>query len=215
MRQKLLAGCAVLAAVTLASASQAGAENTHFWLDGAGFSGSGFFKTAPDHIAGDPAGANLIKAISGTISAQGFGLDNEPINGLIKTSPNPGNAPFATSLSYFPASGLPGEDNGALSYSNLLYPGGAPDTCFDGITGGYLDVFGVLFTLSNGDTIDLWSNGGSPNNGPIYGLALVDTTDTAVAYIGGGIMMQVPEPGSLTLLGAGLLGALYWRRSRA
>ncbi len=211
MRNKFFAAGSVIAVLATGQQAQANAMS-RFDLNGPGISGSGWVTFTPDTIPGDPAGANLITSLTGTFSDSnnGLSISNATIPGLVPTSPNPGNAPFATSLSHFPASGalLPPIDAGALSYSNLLYPSGAPDTCFDGITGGYVDVFGVMFTLNDGHTVDLWSNGGGPNPSDMYGVAVVDPTGTVVDYENGGLSLQVPEPASFWLLGSGLLGAL-------
>ena len=216
MRNRLLAGGAVIAALAFGQHAQAN-ETLPFILSGAGISGSGSVSFTPDTIAGDPIGANIITGLTGTFSDSNVGVFDQTITGLVPTSPNPLNAPFATSLSYFPALGLPSLDGGVLSYDNLIYPSeaGAPDTCFDGITGGFLDVFGALFTLANGDTVDLWSNGGGPNSSDIYGASVVNSSGTAIDYVGGGVTMLLPEPGSIWLLGTGLLGALAWRRRSA
>ena len=200
------AAATALACAPIANATVVVGRTVNFVISGAGISASGSLSYIPDTIPGEPQGAHLITAITGTLSAKNVGVLNASITGLIATSPNPGNAPFATSLSYLPVLDLPAGENGVLSYSNLFYPLGAPDTCFDGITGGYLDVFGMMLTLSNGDVADIWSNGGAPNNGPLYGAALAsDGAYTAIDYVAGGVSMSVPEPGTLVLLGTGLM----------
>jgi len=201
---------AVLAYAPVAGATVAAGGTVGFELSGAGISALGTISYVPDTIPGDPVGANLITRVTGTFSDSNVGVVNAVITGLIATSPNPGNAPFATSLSHLPVldpSGLlPGVDGSTLSYSNLFYPGGAPDTCFDGITGGFLDVFGMMLTLNNGDIVGVWSNGGGPNDSNIYGVAVASdppVIPTAIDYVGGGVRMSVPEPASLGLLAVG------------
>jgi len=218
-----MAAGAMVMALGLSVRAQAD-EIVSFTLSGAGISAAGSIKFTPDTIPGDPVGANNIIAISGLFSDSNVGISDATITGLIATDPNPANAPFATSLSRIPVQGslLPGDDNNSLTYSNLLYPGGAPDTCFDGITGGFLDVFGMLLTLNNGDVADVWSNGGGPNDSDIYGAAVAEssvvgntTIYTAIDYVGSGVTMNTPEPGSFWLLGTALLGALGLTRRRS
>jgi hypothetical protein len=49
-----------------------------------------------------------------------------------------------------------------VSYGNLFYAGAnAPITCLTVPPGGYLDGYGVMFELANGDLVDLYSNGGN------------------------------------------------------
>lgn len=224
MRNKLLAAGAMVMALGFGAQAQAD-EIVAFSLSGAGVSGSGFISVTPDTISGDPAGANNIISISGSFSDSNVGISGASITGLVPTYPNVANAPYATSLSRVPVQGslLPPDDGNSLTYSNLFYPYGAPDTCFDGITGGYLDVFGTLLTLDNGDEVELWSNGGGPNNSDIYGLAVAAPTGTdgnttlyaAIDYVSDGITMNAPEPSSLWLFGTALLGALTLTRRPA
>lgn len=202
------ATAAMLAYAPVAGAAIVAGNSIGFQLSGAGISALGMISYVPDNIAGDPVGANLITGVHGTFSDTNVGVVNAVITGLIATIPNPGNAPFATSLTHLPVLDpgglLPAIDGSSLSYSNLFYPGGAPDTCFDGITGGFLDVFGMMLTLNNGDIAEVWSNGGGPNDSNIYGAAVAsDGAYTAIDYVGGGVRMSVPEPASLGLLAVG------------
>lgn len=212
MGNKLLAVGAVSAALAFGQQAQAG--TLPFLLSGVGISGSGSVSFTPDTIPGDPPGAYIITSLSGTFSDSNAGVLDQAITGLVPTTPLPHAPPFPTSLSYFPASGLPSIDGSSLSYDNLIYPSnaGAPVVCPDTISGGFLDVFGALFTLANGDTVDLWSNGDGPNSSDIYGASVVNSSDTAIDYVSSGVTMTLPEPGSIWLLGAGLFGVLAWGR---
>ncbi len=214
MKATLLAAVAVIAALALVP--QARAEVAGFKFSGAGTSGSGLFTFTPDTVVGDPAGAYTITGISGTLSDVNIGISNAAITGLVPINPVPPKGPpFPVSLSLLPVVNPPPFDT-AISYDNLLYPGGSPITCLDyALAGGYLDVYGVLFTLNNGDVVDLWSNGAGPGMPLSYGdgvISLADTGNTVIDYQSGGVSLSVPEPGSFSLLGVGLLGALAWRR---
>jgi hypothetical protein len=216
MKHKLLAAAAVIAALASGPRAQAGVVT--FKFGGAGVGGSGLLTFAPDMVVGDPSGAYTITNISGTFSDSNIGLSNEAITGLVPINPvsPPHGAPFPVSLSLFSVSNPPPGDT-AISYDNLFYPDGSPITCSDykGF-GGYLDVYGVLFTLKNGDFVDLWSNGEIPGGAPLdYGVIVVDGSYTVVDSQFGGVSMAVPEPGSRWLLVTGLLGALAWRRGSA
>ncbi len=228
MRNKLLTAAATVLAfgsgvLGFAAPARAG-EIMYFSLSGAGITASGLMAFTLDTIAGDPVGANNITGISGTFSDSNLGITNASITGLVPTipttkAPTTSHPAFATSLTRVSVTGnsvLPAGDSNSLTYSNLLYPNGAPDTCYDGITGGFVDVFGMLLTLSNGDELNLWSNGGGTNDSAMYGIALASPTTvsgsptsyTAVAYVGNGVTMDAPEPGTVWLFGSALLGVL-------
>lgn len=224
MKNKLLVAGAIVMALGLGTRAQAD-EIVSFSLSGAGISASGSITFAPDTITGDPAGANNIIAISGLFSDSNVGISGVTITGLVPTVLDYGNS-LATSLSRVPVQSnslLPTDDDNSLTYDNLFYPGGAPDVCDDGLSGGYLDTFGMLITLGNGDEVNIWANGvlggGAPNNSPFYGVAVADMTTidntptyTAIDYQSSGLTMNAPEPGSFWLLGTGLLGTLALMR---
>lgn len=158
--------------------------------------------------------------ISGTFSDSNNGLNfvNAPIGPLIAinhAAPEATNTLAPDDFSKFAvATGLPADNNGFLSYDNLFYPGGSPQTANDyPAQGGLLDIYGLFFDVG-GDVVDLWSNGTfAPGGaGPIdYGVA-VATAATSLDYVSGGVVLT-PEPGTCLLLASGLLGLLFWRRS--
>ena len=120
----------------------------------------------------DPANALAVMGVTGTFSDAALNICDATITGLVATNPQPHYDPDYTipfSFGWYP--GVPAT---AVSYDNLFYPGsGAPLTCLPTPTvptfpGGYFDNYGVMFSLSNGDVVDMYSNGG--DGGPIYGV---------------------------------------------
>ena len=65
--------------------------------------------------------------------------------------------------------------------------------------GGLLDDYGVMFTLTNGDVVDLYSNGGT---GPgAYGVVVCWS---AADYTnGGGLSVATPELSTWAMMGLG------------
>ncbi len=214
-----LVSAALLAAMSLPW--QASASTFDFTFTGPGVSGS------IDLTYGTTADAKYPQAfevtgISGTFSDSNNGLNivNASIGSL---EPITRDTPEATNLlaphdfsRFAVATGLSADNNGFLTYDNLLWPGGSPPTASDyPLHGGFLDIYGLMFTLGNGDVVDVWSNGTPTGAGPIdYGVA-VATHATALDYVGGGVAAAaVPEPGTVVLFGGGLLALVGWRRTR-
>lgn len=134
--------------------------------------------------------------------------------------------PDSYSLLSIPGAG----DHNGVSYDNLFYPNGSPLLCLiDGtpvypFSGGFLDLMGVMFTLDNGNLVDLWSFGvtdpgffgPSWPGGLTYGLKIMSpTADGGYEVLGGApfATASVPEPDFLWMFGAALLGLFAWRRS--
>lgn len=205
MRREVLAAGAALA--ILICAPRAEAALIPFAFSGAGISGSGTFTVGHDAVAGDPANALAITGMSGTFSDSNVGIVNAKITGIVPISPFAPKDPLApTSFSKFAVTN-PVPPGDAVSYDNLIYLDGSPIVCTDYPgSGGFLDVYGVLFTLDNGDTVDLWSNGRGPHLPPLnYGAIVIDPTNTIIDSQSG-LAASVPEPAAISVLGIGLLG---------
>ena len=199
------------------------------------------------HPAGpfDPSGAQLVTGASGTFMNSTLG--NVTITGVLArnfalpfdmetggtwwTTPPPtgqtSNLPFPASFSQLVASGTSAQDNGVITYDDLFYAAGSPHTCWDyPFFGGFLDPYGVMFSLSSGGNqvgyLDLWSFGvvpdgffGPGSGGLTYGMAVIQSTANGNAVLPGApfATAAVPEPNFLWLFGAALLGLFAWRRS--
>jgi hypothetical protein len=209
-----------LFAVSLASGAHAGTIKLTF--NGPGIGGAIELTYGPATDA-KYSQAFEVTGISGTFTDTNNGLNivNATVGALVPIkhdSPEPTNLLAPNDFSRFAvAAGLPVQNNGTLSYTNLFWPGGSAQTASDyPIHGGFLDIYGLMFEIGGGMVVNLWSNGdfSGTGNGPIdYGVA-VATPDNALDYVSGGVSLSaVPEPGSLVLLGIGLAGTLACRSS--
>ena len=161
-----------------------------------------------------------VTGISGFFSDSNNGLNivNAPVGPLLavtRDTPESTNLLAPNGFSRFGvAAGLPAQNNGFLTYDNLFWPGGSPQTASDfPFQGGFLDIYGLMFGIGGGRVVNLWSNGNFSGGGPgpvNYGVA-VATQDTALDYVGGGVS-ATPEPGALALFGGGLVAMLLLRR---
>jgi PEP-CTERM motif len=159
-----------------------------------------------------------VTGISGTFSDSTLGLVNVGITSLVaitRDTPHAGNLLAPNDFSRFTVA--TGTNGGSLSYDNLVWPAGSPQTATSYARhGGFFDIYGLLFNIGGGKVVNLWSNGYQIGDGPgpvEYGVA-VATPDALLHRVGGGVS-QVPEPGTLSLLGLGLVGLLAWRRTKS
>lgn len=196
----------------VAISPMAKADSYNFSFSGGGLSGSGQLNVSTVLVAGVPDGYE-ITGISGTFTDANTGFTGA-ISGLI-----PSGLPTVNPDGTF----FPPNSSAGYSYDNLFYPGNdspaiCPPTPGEApypFSGGKLDIYGVLFT-AGGYTVDLWSNGVLPGStAPDYGVADTDGKDSI--YIASGVTFAaspVPEPGSLLLVGTGVLSAAEALRRR-
>jgi hypothetical protein len=250
IRRKILATLPLIGALTVAQHAQATTVN--FFLSGDGnVTASGSLTIGPDPYSGaafgtpanlisvpggppnqqglyDPLSAQAITGATGTFSDAALGITDVAITGLIATNPQPHYDPDDTipySFGWYP--GIPAT---TISYDNLFYVDGSPLTCSfppAGNYGGYFDNYGVMFTLSNGDVVDLYSNGWiagpgnpTPPSTDYYGV-VVGYTDpikgfTADYASATGLVFAAPEPSTwaMMVLGFAGLGFAGYRASR-
>ena len=209
MRTSIIALGVILAAS--GTAASAKADTFAFSFQGGGVNGAITLTYGPDTVVGDPAGAYAITGVSGVFSDANLGLLNRAITGVVPispASPTPTNLLAPKSFSFLPiASGVSSPEGLApgYTYDDLFYPGGSPQTASSyPFHGGFLDIYGVAFTIAGGDGVDFWSNGVVPGAGLSYGAAVTDGL-TPLDYVAS--VAAVPEPASAALLGSFLLGA--------
>lgn len=185
-------------------------------LSGAGVSGTITLNYGTTTDTKTPSGYE-ITGVSGTFTDTNNGLNivNGTITGLEglnRTAPESTNHLAPNDFSaYAVAQPFGPEQSTALHYDNLFYPAGSPQTASDyPFSGGVLDIYGVLFDV-DGYVVNLWSNGGQPQIGLNYGVAVANH-DQAFDYVQPASVVATPEPGSLWLLGTGVAAALSRRK---
>ena len=222
----------LVAAAALMAAPTARADQFSFSFNGGGISASGIITVSDSAVSG--TSAYEITGVSGNFSDTNAGVAGAitglytPVSYVSDTLATPGVA-FTS---------------GGLSYDDLFYPAGdSPAICYDidpstglpeltyPFSGGQFDIFGLAFNIGGpgGYVAELWSNG-NVGFGPIVyaaGLAnasgLIDDPNdgpdsaTPPGEFGSFTASPVPEPGSLFLLGTGMLGlaGIVTRKSKS
>src|SRR5579875_1310757 len=152
-------------ATSLAVQAHAGTFTLNF--GGSGVNGTAQLTYAPNPNTGvlpgtspnpvDPIGSYIVTGITGTFSDANIGV-NSSITGIVLSNPanpDPTNHLAPHSFGFYPVlDGVPGPGGSApgLSYDDLFYPAGSPQTATDyPFHGGVLDIYGIVFTLADGD----------------------------------------------------------------
>jgi hypothetical protein len=205
-----------LACLIVAMASQAGATTVNIDFSGPGVNGALVltYGAATDAKYGN---AYEVTGISGTFSDSNNGLNlvNVPVGALVAIThdaPRDTNLLAPNDFSRFTvASGLPAVTNGFLTYDNLFWPGGSSQTASDYPPhGGFLDIYGLMFNLGDGEVVNFWSNGSTDGGAPDYGVAVASAM--LALDDGGGVSASLPEPGPLWLFAGALIGLFCYRR---
>lgn len=212
----------LLAGILVSAPCLAKADNYTFSFSGGGLSGSGVLTTSNAVVPGVP-GAQQVTGISGTFTDSIAGFTGA-ITGLQPTSLPSNINPTGTFV--------PPGDAAGFSFDNLLYPAGnSPAVCPPPgpgdpnppypFGGGLLDIYGLLFNVQGGYSVDLWSNGVIPNLGLTYGvgdsLNGVRIDGFGAPFSGTSVQVSIaptPEPESLLLLVSSLPALLLVARKK-
>jgi PEP-CTERM motif len=216
-------GVILMGSLAVALTPAARADSFTFAFNGGGMSGSGVLTVSNTPVPGVPGGRQ-ITGITGTFSDSNLGISNAAILGVVPAGlPSPINSDGTF---------LPTGDAATFGFSsdNLFYsaanspavcpppPPGDPHEPYP-FGGGLFDIYGLLFNVQGGYSVDLWSNGVVPGFGLTYGVG--DSKDGTVLSTFGepfsGTSVSVtatPEPGSFLLLGTGAMAALGMMRRR-
>jgi PEP-CTERM motif len=223
MKKTCWAGVVALAGMALVGQAQAATMPIYF--SGPGVRGSLEITFGPNTDS-KYSNAFEITGVSGTFSDSNNGLNIVDASVSLFPILSPPSDPEITNLlaphdfsKFAVASGLPVMSNGFVTYDNLFWPGGAPATAsdFDG-AGGFLDIYGLAFTIGGGVLVDLFNNGvGADTHIPYGGFGVaVATSEKALDYVSAGVTASTPEPSTwaMMVLGFAGLGLAGYRKAR-
>jgi hypothetical protein len=156
---------AIAIGLTSVFAAASSAETLGFDFVGPGVSGR------IDLTYGSTADAKYPQAfevtgISGffTDTNNGLNIVNAPITGLAPlnvSSPNSYNVLAPANFSKFYVAAGTNLNRGRLTYDNLVWPSGSPATAsgpeWAEYKGGYFDIYGLLFEIDAGYTVNFWN----------------------------------------------------------
>jgi len=212
MRKQYVVSATLLLMIVLAVAANAGTATLSVTGSGVNATVQLTYGTATD---AKYSNAYEITSVGGwfTDTHNGLTIVNAPILGLEPlnyASPTSGNLAAPNDFSKFylaNSNGLPPGHPPALTFDNLVWPGGSPVTATGyPFSGGVFDIYGLMFDIGNGEVAGLWSIGTHSGSGvgPIYGVG-VATAQGALDYQRSGLT-ATPEPGTFVMLGSGILG---------
>jgi hypothetical protein len=223
MKKTYWAGALALAGMALVG--QARAATMPIYFSGPGVSGSLEITFGPNTDS-NYSSAFEITGVSGTFSDSNNGLNIVDASVSLFSILSPPSTPDSTNFlapndfsRFAVGSGLPPMSNGFVTYDNLFWPGGAPATAsdFDG-AGGFLDIYGLAFTIGGGVVVDLFNNGvGADTHIPYGGFGVVvASADNALDYVSAGVAASTPEPSTwaMMVLGFAGLGFAGYRKAR-
>ena len=213
---------AIIAAVGAMAAGTAFAGPIQMKVTSGSYTTTFFTTTGSSYSNSDLSGWNVtyFTPVSNSPSAQPFGLDLGGFAAACENSSGCDSLTVSISATGFTTPvGINGFSTGLVN-NNLTGPntmtGKVMQTAYYGLSDNYMDESNAIGSITLNGFGGQYKVGGGPAPGPnmtSYSLTLVDTLSSscttnqcAVFSIDGSIAGNVPEPGTLALFGAGLLG---------